>query len=125
MIRRTYPADVDDGRVDLRTVAGLLATELIKLIRGDIATTADVWAVRNACEVMYMELRTMADLDLMRPGAPGLPEYQASLELVIKQATAILDGRAAIDDVCGYPRAVFALAEWKLPKAAGQREFPN
>jgi hypothetical protein len=123
MILRVFPADVDDGRVDLRTVAGLLATELIRLFQGDIATAANVWAVRTACEVVHKELATMAELDLMGPGEPGLPEYRVSLELVIEHATAILASRATIDEYRGYPRAVFALAEWKLPKAAGQSEF--
>lgn len=125
MILRIYPPAVDDGRVDLGTVAGLLARELIKLFQGAIATAANVWAVRNACEVVRKELATMAELDLMRPDEPGLPEYRASLELVSKHASAILEGRATLDDARGYPRAVFALAEWRLPKAAGQSEFLN
>jgi hypothetical protein len=67
----------------------------------------------------------MAELDLMRPDEPGLPEYRAVLELVIEHATAILEGRATPDDARGYPRAMFALADWKRPKVPGQSELLN
>jgi hypothetical protein len=116
---------VDDGRVALRTVAGLLGTELTRLVGGDIATEANVRGVRNACEVVRKELATLAKLDLLRPDEPGLAEFQAALESVIQQATAILQGRASLDDASGYPQAVFALADWRLPGPPGQREFLN
>ena len=120
MILRIYPSR--RGRWACRSAHGRrpLATKLIKLFQGDIATADNVWAVRNACEVVRKELATMAELDLIGPDEPGLPEYRAVLDLVIEHATAILEGRATLDDARGYPRAVFALADWRLPKAAGQ-----
>ncbi len=103
MIDRTHPPVVDDGWVDLRTVAGLLTAELIKLFWGDLATAANVSAIRDACDVVHKELATLAELDLMRTDEPGLPEFHASLDQVIEYATAILKGRASLDDANSNP----------------------
>jgi hypothetical protein len=116
---------VDKAHADLETVAGLLALKLLKLFEGDVATTANVTAVRAACEETRHQLAIMVKHRHMSADERGLPEYRSALDLVIKRATAILDGSAIPDDRRGYPHAVLAVAQWAVPRVPGQGELLN
>ena len=116
---------MDKAPADLETVAGLLALKLLKLFEADRATPANVTAVRAACEETRHLLTIMVKHRQMSADERGLPEYRSALDLVIKQASAILDGSASADDRRGYPHAVLAVAQWAVPRVAGQGELLN
>jgi hypothetical protein len=122
---RAYPAVVDDTPADLEMVAGLLALKLLKLFEDDVASTANVTAARAACEETRHLLTIMVKHRHMSADERGLPEYRSALDLVIKRATAILDGSATPDDLRGYPHAVLAVAQWAVPRVPGQGERLN